>query len=446
MRNLEAVKEAKKRYMERSNLKVSICIPVIRLDGLKRCLKAIEKNAGIPKDQYEVIWEEDKNRIGCPLMLKQLVVKSRAQSILFLGDDTEPQEGFLKAAIDEMEKLPDGWGVVGLNTEGPAFIPGSPGNSNPLAHWMAHKKMLEYIPGGDFFSTDYKHCWCDNELRDIALDLDRWAFADDAIIEHNHPIVKKGEWDGGYKKAYSEKAQKHDKKTYWKRKIARNRKKHGIRLAIAEPLTDTMVYSHFHFSSIRVITKYLIHLFESGKSIAIDYLTPKYPGQIDVIRNGLVEQALFFGCTHILFMDTDQIYSDFNMIEKLLAHNKPVVGAKVHRRYPPFDPLLLRGSPGTLHSVPDEEIEEGGLVEVGATGCGCILYDMNIFTEIDSPWFELTVGEHGQPIGEDVHFCEKLKEAGHKIYVDCSIDIKHLSLLAVDWGTYKLYKKLGEVR
>jgi len=26
--------------------------------------------------------------------------------------------------------------------------------------------------------------------------------------------------------------------------------------------------------------------------------------------------------------------------------------------------------------------------------------------------------------------------------VDCSIDIKHLTLLAADWGTYKLFQKI----
>jgi len=417
--------------------KVSIIIPIIRPDGARRCIEAIKKNAGIPMDQYEIVQKLDWG-VGCPEMVRQLTEKTKYDLVMFLGDDTEPQDGFLKAAVDEMSKLPDGWGVVGLNTE-------DPNGSNPLAHWLAHKKMLEHIPGGAFFSTDYNHCWGDNELKDIADELGRWAYAEDSRIKHNHPINKSAEWDEGYSKAYSEKAKIHDYKAYLRRKKDRMKSKHGIRLAIAEPLTDNMVYSHFHFSSVRVITNYLLHLFKNNQSVHIDFLAPKYPDQIDAIRNGLVQQAQHFGCTHILFMDTDQVYNDFDMIQRMLSHDKPVVGAKIHRRYPPFDPLLLRGDPGGLYSVPDEEIQAGGLVEVGATGCGCILYDMDIFLKLDHPWFELTVGEFGQPIGEDVCFCEKLKKAGHKIYVDCSIDIKHLSLLAVDWGTYKLFKKLKGV-
>lgn len=419
--------------------KVSIIIPIIRPESAKRCVEAIHKNAGVDKGQYEIVQGIDHDGAGCPEMVKQLTEKAKYSLICFLGDDTVPQKGFLKAAIEEMEKLPDGWGVVGLNTEGPE-------GANIIAHWLAHKNMLEHIPGEAFFPTEYKHCWCDNELKDIAEELGRWSVAEDSKIKHNHPINQSAEWDEGYEKAYNKDTWNYDYKTYLKRKKDRMKSKHGIRLAIAEPLTDNTVYSHFHFSSVRVITNYMVHLFENNQSVHVDFLAPKYPGQIDAIRNGLVQQAQHFGCTHILFMDTDQVYHDFDMIQRMLAHDKLVVGAKVHRRYPPFDPLLLRGDSGSLYSVPDEEILEGGLVEVGATGCGCILYNMDVFIDLEPPWFELTVGEFGQPIGEDVCFCEKLKKAGHKIYVDCSIDIKHLSLLAVDWGTYQLFKKLKGVK
>jgi len=418
--------------------KVSIIIPVVREDKVKVCLRAIKENAGNPA-MYEVITAVDTDRIGCPKMLDMLTQKAKHDLVMFLGDDTVPQSGFLEEAVKAMDELPDGWGVVGLSTE-------DPNGWNEQAHFLAHKNMLEPM-GGAFYPTCYKHCFGEEELRDIATGMGRFVYADKAKILHDHPINKKGvSGDEHLLRAYSEANYAHDSSMYINRKRNRMKEKHGVRLGIAEPLTDNMVYSHFHFSSVRTITNYMLHLFKEDRSAAIDFLAPNYPGQIDAIRNGLVQHAQMFGCTHLLFMDTDQIYSDPEMIQKLLAHDKPVVGVKIHRRYPPFDPLLLRGDPkGGLHSVPDEEIEKGGLVEVGSTGCGCILYDMEVFQKIKYPWFELTIGEFGQSIGEDVGFCEKLKAAGYKIYVDCSIDIKHLSLLAVDWGTHKLYKKLKGV-
>jgi len=414
------------------NRKVSIIIPVIRPASARRCMEAIQKHAGVDKDQYEIVDSVDVDGIGCPAMVKNLTQKTKYDLVMFLGDDTVPQENFLKNALREMRDLPDGWGVVGLNS-----------GENTLAHWLAHKNILEHIEGGNFFSTDYAHCWGDNELRDIAEDLGRWAYAEDSVIEHKHPVFDTADWDDGYRKAYSVENKLHDEKTYYRRKRARMERKYGTRLAIAEPLTFDMVYSQFHFSSRNVVVKYMMHLFDSNRSISLDLLTPHFPGQIDAIRNNLVEQALLLGSTHILMMDTDQIYNDPDMIQKMLSHGKKVVGAKVHRRYPPFDPLCIRGEIGNHYSVPDEEILGGGLIDLDATGCGCVLYDTSVFIDLfPPPWFKLRVGDKGQPIGEDIGFCADLKDAGYDIFVDSSIDIKHLTLLAVDWGTYKLYKKL----
>jgi len=180
-------------------------------------------------------------------------------------------------------------------------------------------------------------------------------------------------------------------------------------------------------------------------------LTPNYPGNIDAVRNDLALQALHMGCTHTLMMDTDQIYHDPGMVNKMLGHDKPVVGARVHKRYPPFEPLLLRGKVGGigkegLQRVPDAEIiaakNNGGLVEVDATGCGCIMYDTRIFIDIERPWFETIKAPEGHAIGEDIGFCGKLRGRGIPIFVDASIDIGHLAIMEVDWAKYQLFKKL----
>ena len=423
--------------------KVSIIIPVTRPKSADRCIEAIINNAGIPTYEYEILTREDTDGIGCPAMVRALTYEAEHDLVMFLGDDTTPEKDFLKHALDAMESLPDGWGVVGLNTQDI-----NTENGNPLAHWMAHKNMLDYIPGGSFFSLDYKHCFGDNELRDIADEMGRWTYAEKSLITHHHPINKTAEYDEGYQKAYSNENRDHDYKTYCRRKRERMKEKSGVKLAIAVPLTDDKVYNQFLFSFVKVVTDYMAGKARKGQIADIDILFPDFPCQVDAARNNLVQQALILGCTHILFMDSDQIYKTDNMIEKLLAHDKPVVGARVHRRYPPFDPLLLEGEVGKLRQVPDEKIrdKDGNFfnnVQVDYTGTGCILYDMQIFNDMfpEKP-FEFTTGENGQPIGEDINFCSKLKKMVIPIIVDASIDIKHLTLLAADWGTYKLFQKI----
>lgn len=207
-----------------------------------------------------------------------------------------------------------------------------------------------------------------------------------------------------------------------------------MKLGIGIPLTDDKVHSVFLDSYVRM------------EKPAHVYLRPQFAGMtIEAVRNSIVEQALQSGCTHLIMMDTDQIMPP-DTITKLLSHDLPICGAKVHRRYPGFDPLMYRGEPGKYELVPDEEIEAGGLVEVSATGTGCIMYKTEVFLKVDAPWFEFSIGKDGKPVGEDIGFCIKLKEAGYRIFVDTSIHVGHVGSLSVDWNTYKLFKKLEQLK
>ena len=165
-------------------------------------------------------------------------------------------------------------------------------------------------------------------------------------------------------------------------------------------------------------------------------------GPIDGLRNKIVQHAMAIGASHLIMMDLDQTYP-VDAITKLLAHRLPVVGCMVHRRYPPFDPLMLRGKINTYQDV--TEWEDGELVEVDATGTGCLMFDMRVFHELPAPWFKFRPNpdpDHPGVVGEDVGFCSDLRDAGHKIYVDTSIKCGHLSTMEITEETHWLYKSL----
>lgn len=170
---------------------------------------------------------------------------------------------------------------------------------------------------------------------------------------------------------------------------------------------------------------------------------PATNGPIDGLRNAIVEDALALGCSHLLMPDLDQTYPH-DLIPRLLAHRLPVVGAMVHRRYPPFDPLVFKHD-GNGH-VAIEEWENGELIEVSRTGTGCLLFDMKIFRELPRPWFRFRNLEDGSTVGEDFGLCDDLNAAGYKVHVDSSIKCGHLSTLEVTEATWELYKCLKRVR
>lgn len=197
----------------------------------------------------------------------------------------------------------------------------------------------------------------------------------------------------------------------------------------------------------RTMNPYFFDSFVTMDKPEFTFMRPPFQGYVgmDLARDSLVSQALSSGCSHLLMMDTDQMYPQ-DTVTKLLSHDAAVVGTLVHRRYPPFEPVALRGTLGEYIHVPDEECFSGDLISVDAIGCGCVLYDMEVFLKIKPPWFESYQLESGKGVGEDVGFCSKLRCAGFNIYVDTSIEIDHMTIMGVNRDFYKLYGHVEGVK
>ncbi|MFP5223106.1 MAG: hypothetical protein ACLGSA_12520 [Acidobacteriota bacterium] len=402
-------------------MKVSIIIPVIRTEKAKRCVEAITNSIG-DGTNVEILAVEDADGIGCPRMVAKLAAMAQGEHVLFLGDDTIPQPGFLHAALAAMSTLPDGWGLVCLND--------GVHHGNFATHWLASKKLLEHLPGGEFFHTGYRHGFCDRELTDVARELGRYVYAPESYIIHDHPHITGEQPDEHYQRVYSRENFGHDQRLYWERK----RERMGFKLGIGFPVVGDSVPTSFFASALCMVPEeYTLFLPRMGCGAFADSITS--------VRNDLVEQALEAGCTHLLMADTDQVYPA-DTIKKMLNHEKDIVGVAVHRRWPPYDMVMLRGQLGAYTHVPEAECYSGALVPVDATGTGCLLFDMRVFLDVPRPWFEFGT-KNGRPVGEDIMFCSKAREAGFEIYVDTSIQVDHLTTLRVDRGTRALYRTLN---
>lgn len=210
-----------------------------------------------------------------------------------------------------------------------------------------------------------------------------------------------------------------------------------ILIGIALPDTN----SHFR-------KEFVDSFFCMARPVQYAYLRPQTSGPIDGVRNELVQRALMHNCTHIFWCDTDQKIPADTML-KLINHEQPIVCAKVHRRKPPYDPLLKRVNPDgesemVYLDIPSEEWSGKELIEVDATGFGCCLIDIKVMQDMEKPWFKMDI--HSKPvIGEDIYFWRKVKVLGYKIFVDCSINIGHLGTASVDEKTYFAYKYSQDV-
>ncbi len=70
--------------------------------------------------------------------------------------------------------------------------------------------------------------------------------------------------------------------------------------------------------------------------------------------------------------------------------------------------------------------EDTHLIEVDAVGAGILLVHKSVFKKLKKPYFINLFDDDGQRTkGHDYLFCEKVKKAGYKVYVDTRVFCEH---------------------
>lgn len=165
-------------------------------------------------------------------------------------------------------------------------------------------------------------------------------------------------------------------------------------------------------------------------------------------RSQIVTDALAAGFEELMWIDSD-IAFDPRDIAKLRAHKLPVVGAiypvKGQRR---LTCITMRGTREVRFG------DHGGLTEVEALGGGFILTRREVYDEVRAscglphcksisphgiiPFFlPLVVQREGEDrpslLGEDLSFCERIRQSGIKIFADTTIRLHHIGRYLYSW-------------
>jgi len=137
----------------------------------------------------------------------------------------------------------------------------------------------------------------------------------------------------------------------------------------------------------------------------------------------------------ILFMDTDQVYP-YDYLERMLAHDEPVITALNVSRYHPFE--------FTIYNIDGEEDKYGikcpriipvtpptdkRIFECDLTGTGAMMLDPKILHKLEIPYFKDVFEAEGciRVIPDDFYFGWQLHKAGIRVTVDQSIHVKHIA-------------------
>ena len=154
---------------------------------------------------------------------------------------------------------------------------------------------------------------------------------------------------------------------------------------------------------------------------------------IDAARNQIAITAIDSRFTHVLFLDSDQTFMP-DALNKLLSRDKDVISGIYPQRTFFLHPVIYAKGvdkesdrAGYKHIISWDI--KGGPFEIDMCGAGCLLIKTSVLQKIGEPFFSSGVNSEGQYKGEDVYFCEKVKNAGYKLYADPTVTCGHLDTI-----------------
>ena len=142
------------------------------------------------------------------------------------------------------------------------------------------------------------------------------------------------------------------------------------------------------------------------------------------------------GCySHLLHLESDVIAPP-DVIDQLIQHNLPVVGALYYRDSGKSRRLMaqrhIMRSPQNIvteNFLPEDDVSfiDGTLKKVASIGLGCVLINVEVLKKIRFRYVE------GQEAHPDTYFSEDCFRNGIKIIADTSLICKHNN---ENWGVY----------
>lgn len=152
-------------------------------------------------------------------------------------------------------------------------------------------------------------------------------------------------------------------------------------------------------------------------------------------RNIIVEHALKSKSEFVWFLDDDTAAPHYACAKLMYEmRHRPecmAIGGIYCQKNNPPAPLVYRGNGhGEFWDWCVEDV-----FEVTGIGTGCLMVRCSVFEEIERPWFKTTLevpdklidGEQIVSAGmtDDLYFCDKLTQAGHKIYAHGGVLCDH---------------------
>ena len=201
-----------------------------------------------------------------------------------------------------------------------------------------------------------------------------------------------------------------------------------MKLLIAIP-----TYDYMHFQFVECLTKLIRKLDADGVKFRVVFQggTLVYVG-----RDKLAREAVKGGYTHMLWLDSDMIFTE-DLLDDLMFSGKDFVTGIAHGRRAPHCSCIFKEIwPGADrwegHEYPKNTFKIGGC------GFACVLISTKIVQAV--------LDKHGtaffpkMELGEDLAFCKRARDLGYEIWAEPTVRLGHIGHITV----YPEYQEIYE--
>lgn len=201
-----------------------------------------------------------------------------------------------------------------------------------------------------------------------------------------------------------------------------------MKLLIAIPTND---YMHYQF--VECLTKLVKRLDEDGIDYDIAYqgATLVYVG-----RDKLANKAMNECYTHMLWLDSDMIFTE-DLLDDLMYSGKPFVTGIAHGRRAPHVSCIFK------EIWPKVDRWEGceypiQAFRIGGCGFACVLIETdivrNVYNKNGTAFFPM------RELGEDLAFCKRATDMGYEIWAEPSVKLGHIGHITIYPEYEELYR------
>jgi len=172
----------------------------------------------------------------------------------------------------------------------------------------------------------------------------------------------------------------------------------------------------------------------------------------DRARNKIIKDAVETDSEYLFFADSDHVFPPRAFERMLFVMQEKecvmVTGHTLRRGYPYTNTWFKNNEKGELCNV---TASGNNVYEIDACGLGCALINIPWIVEnLEEPFFKTVEGRPGTdhekekpPVGEDIHFCERVREKGGVIYGDARVRCGHVfNRMIIDDETSDLLRKM----